>query len=180
MEKKVGAFLIIVSLFILLLSITYSEDTYIETEVLQGLEQQQQVPVIVELEKTPDELSRLEELASADVELNHFSGNFYATKINEEELQELLIDPNVKSIQQDEIFHILLDDSVPLINASLVHSRQTGTTNLTGLGQSVCVIDTGVNVTHPGLAGRIVAQKCFVCFMWWGVWRLLPRCNKRR
>src|SRR3989338_6806640 len=161
MEKKVGAFLIIVSLFILLLSITYSEDTYIETEVLQGLEQQQQVPVIVELEKTPDELSRLEELASADVELNHFSGNFYATKINEEKFQELLTDPNVKSIQQDEIFHILLDDSVPLINASLVHSRQTGTTNLTGLGQSVCVIDTGVNVTHPGLAGRIVAQKCF-------------------
>ena len=158
MGKKLGVILV---LCILLMSPIHSEDTFVQPELLESLDQQEQVPVIVELEKTPDELSRLEELAAADVALEHFSGDFYAAKINEEELQELINDPNVKSIQQDEIFHILLDDSVPLINASIMHSRQNGTTNMTGLGQSVCVIDTGINATHLGLAGRIVAQKCF-------------------
>ncbi|MDP3728510.1 MAG: S8 family serine peptidase [bacterium] len=158
MRKKIG---IIIVLCILLLSQINSEDTIIEPEVLNTLENNNEVQVIVELKEPLQELSILKQLSTADVELNHFSGNSYAAKVNEEELQELINDPNVKSIQQDEIFHILLADTVPLINASIIHSRQNGTTNMTGLGQSVCVIDTGINTTHPGLAGRIVAQKCF-------------------
>lgn len=158
MGKKLGMILV---LCILLMSTIHSEDTFVQPELLESLNEQEQIPVIIELEQAPEDLSKLEMLATANVPLEHFSGNTYAAKINKEELQDLITDPNVKSIKEDEIFHILLTDTLPLINASLIHTRQNGTTNLTGLGQSICVIDTGINATHPGLAGRIVAQKCF-------------------
>lgn len=150
-------------LLFLLLAIapTQSEETSIEPEVLEQLQEQQTVPVIIQAEKPLDKLSFLEQIRATDVPLRHISENYYATEISEQELQNLLADPNIKTIEQDDVFTILLSDTVPLINASLVHARQMGAQNLTGKGQSVCVIDSGVNATHPGISGNIVAQKCF-------------------
>ena len=153
--------LIVLILIILISSFSNSEETFVQEQVLENLEENTETHVIVELEKKTEDLSRIEKFSTADVELNHFSGNSYAAEVNKQELQELINDPNVKSIKEDEIFHILLTDSVPLINASIIHTRQNNTVNLTGLGETICVIDTGINTTQPGLAGRIVAQKCF-------------------
>src|SRR3989344_1424446 len=138
-----------------------SEETSIEPAVVEQLQEQETVPVIITLETPLENLTHIEQFFASDIPLEHVSQNQYAAEISEQELQDLLTDPNVISIDKDELFTLLLTTTVPLINASVVHARQNGTQNLTGYGQSVCVIDSGVNTTHPGISGNIIAQKCF-------------------
>ncbi len=47
----------------------------------------------------------------------------------------------------------LLSDTKIHINASATWSQYYNLTNITGKHQSVCVIDTGVDYTHPGMGG---------------------------
>jgi subtilisin family serine protease len=45
-----------------------------------------------------------------------------------------------------------------------------GTTNA-GAGQTVAIVDTGVDTSHPFLGGRVVSEGCFSSdnhFLWWG------------
>ncbi|WP_214316757.1 S8 family peptidase [Nonomuraea sediminis] len=59
-------------------------------------------------------------------------------------------------IREDRRSKAVLDSSTHVIGADKAHAAgQTGT------GQTVAVIDTGVDTTHPFLAGRIVAERCF-------------------
>lgn len=73
--------------------------------------------------------------------------------INETELQELLNNSDVDHVEVETQFHALLQDSVPLINATKTWALQSNGMNLTGLGQTVCIIDSGVNYTHSDLGG---------------------------
>ncbi|NOZ82694.1 MAG: S8 family serine peptidase, partial [Euryarchaeota archaeon] len=61
--------------------------------------------------------------------------------------------PDVELIVEDRPVRAFLTESVPLINAEDVWSRIIGGSSITGRGQSVCIIDTGVNYTHPDLGG---------------------------
>ncbi len=153
---------VIIILVIILFSfpIIFSNDTEISEVVLENIEETE-VKVIVELEQPLEDLSRIEKLQSADVDLQPLTENLYRATIDKQDLNELLLDPNVQSINKDEVFHILLADSVPLINASAVHTLQNNSINLTGRAQTICIIDSGVNSTHLGLKGRVIAQKCF-------------------
>lgn len=63
---------------------------------------------------------------------------------------------------------LLLAQSVPLINATEVwkiqqrlQTNQTILENLTGIGQSVCIIDTGINASHADFTGKLIVQKCY-------------------
>jgi subtilisin family serine protease len=51
------------------------------------------------------------------------------------------------------MFHTFLQDSVSLINASTSWNLQTNSLNLTGAGQTVCIIDTGINYSHADFGG---------------------------
>lgn len=46
-----------------------------------------------------------------------------------------------------------LYETIPLINAPASWAFQSDNLNLTGIGQSICIIDTGVNYMHPDLSG---------------------------
>ena len=48
---------------------------------------------------------------------------------------------------------ILLEDSVGITNANITWPKQINSLNLTGIRQSVCVLDTGVNYSHTDLGG---------------------------
>jgi len=59
----------------------------------------------------------------------------------------------IESITLDIPVSINLADSLPLINGDLVHDLQVDGFPLTGKGQTICVIDTGIDYTHPALSG---------------------------
>ncbi len=83
----------------------------------------------------------------------------------QEEATIKAIAPNA-TIDQIGTKHLLLQNSVPLINATIVWNT-TATIdsvtkiNLTGKGQTACVIDTGILASHPDFAGKLIVQQCF-------------------
>ncbi len=87
--------------------------------------------------------------------------NAIVATVSEETLKELQNHPDVAAIIPDIKMNLLLEDSIPLINADDVHTTSVSGTNITGAGRGVCVIDTGIDPTHPDLQGNIVAQYCY-------------------
>ena len=71
-------------------------------------------------------------------------------------LQRLLTDPGVLSVQEDVAAPLLLRESVPLIGGDVVAKQGFG-----GAGQTVAVLDTGVDGNHPMLRGKVVAEACY-------------------
>ena len=63
--------------------------------------------------------------------------------------------PHVQAVQVDVPQRLALDSSLHVIKADAAHAA-----GVTGAGATVAVLDTGVDVDHPFLAGRVVAQFC--------------------
>ncbi len=61
--------------------------------------------------------------------------------------------PNVKYVEKDQQAHLMLMDAVPQIGANTVWAS-----GYTGSGVKVCIIDTGINASHPDLNGGKVAN----------------------
>lgn len=92
---------------------------------------------------------------SADFKLRHkyATVNAFSGKVTKKGLEKLKNNENVEKIYADRVLHIFLDASVPLINATKTWSLIYNNTNLTGAGETVCIIDTGVDYNHTNLGG---------------------------
>lgn len=64
--------------------------------------------------------------------------------------------PDAVSVQEDRLNRPTLAESVPLIGGA-----NAWATGATGAGQTVAILDTGVDSTHPFLSGKVVAEACF-------------------
>ena len=62
-------------------------------------------------------------------------------------VQALIDNPDVLSIEKDEILHANLAQGIPLMNASTARSSYNGS------GLSIAICDTGIDYTHAGLGG---------------------------
>jgi minor extracellular serine protease Vpr len=104
----------------------------------------------------------LEKIDTGDMDIeikNTFSViNGFSVRVTKKGLEKLEDEPLVERIYYDGIKYLTLDKSVPQINADDVWSLRPFGTNLTGAGQTVCVIDSGVDYTHPNLGNCSQAQ----------------------
>jgi hypothetical protein len=84
--------------------------------------------------------------------------NTVAAKVSEKELAMLESNPNIKRISIDREVKSFLAESTELINATKTWQIAFEGINLTGIGQSICIIDTGVDYRHPDLGGCTTEQ----------------------
>ncbi|HEX6085838.1 MAG TPA: S8 family serine peptidase [Thermoanaerobaculia bacterium] len=80
----------------------------------------------------------------------------YSLDVSAEELTALRHDPNVVAVTIDEGGQGGLAQSVPVIGAHVLRAQ-----GVDGRGQTIAVLDTGIDTDHPDFAGRIVAEACF-------------------
>ncbi|MEA3378383.1 MAG: S8 family serine peptidase, partial [Nanoarchaeota archaeon] len=76
-------------------------------------------------------------------ELNALAGN-----ITKSALKKLKKNPYVEKIDFDSEVKATLQSSVPKIRADEVWPVQLSNQNLTGLGETICILDTGINYSH--------------------------------
>jgi len=76
--------------------------------------------------------------------------------VDKKTLEKLEASPLAAEIYEDELVHPLITDSVPLIGAPLAWSA-----GYTGAGQTIAILDTGVDKTHPFLTGKVVSEACY-------------------
>ncbi len=136
--------IIALSLILMIASGQPKSNVKVDSRVLSGIQDKDEVRVIVMLQKdAPASVSEFKDK-------KRFAGiNGYSGKVSKSQFLKLVYDKNVDGIYLDEVRKIALDGSIPLINASLVWPRVNNGSNLTGAGVGVCVIDTGLNYSHP-------------------------------
>src|SRR3989344_2679669 len=88
--------------------------------------------------------------------VNGFSG-----KITKEGLDSLRQNENVEKIIFNTILHPTLDTSAPQINANDVWNLSVGGYNITGAGETICMIDTGIDTDHDAFKDKILNQYCY-------------------
>jgi subtilisin len=81
---------------------------------------------------------------------------YLALQIDEADLQALAAAPEVTDIQIDAVAAPTLAESTPLIGATRAWAA-----GYTGVGSTVAIVDTGVDSSHPFLAGKVVSEACF-------------------
>ena len=81
---------------------------------------------------------------------------FFAARVGRAALERLATMPEVSSIQEDVAEPPLLAESTPLIGATVAWAN-----GYTGSGWTVAIVDTGVDLDHPFLAGKTVSQACY-------------------
>jgi uncharacterized protein (TIGR03437 family) len=108
------------------------------------------------IEQAQDNL--LEQMSSQRVEgVKRFQYiPFIALKTDAAGLQFLQTSASVLSIEEDDSAPPSLAQSVPAVGAPAAW-----TSGYTGAGQAVAILDTGVDKTHPFLAGKVVAEACY-------------------
>ena len=87
--------------------------------------------------------------------------NSISAVVGKKTLQALEQHPLVEAVVPNIRFELFLDKSVPQIRADAVHNLSLKNISINGSKESVCVIDSGINASHPDLKSKIIAQQCY-------------------
>lgn len=81
---------------------------------------------------------------------------FMALEVTPAELARLAADPLVASITENRKMRINLSQS-----SQQVRAPQAWAAGFTGQGQTIAIVDTGIDKNHPFLAGKVVSEACY-------------------
>lgn len=79
-----------------------------------------------------------------------------AIKVNASGLESLRQSDDVLDIQEDKVNRKSLAESVPFIGAPAAWAS-----GYSGAGQTVAILDTGVDKSHPMIRGKVIAESCY-------------------
>jgi len=138
----------------------------VPSEVLEKIQENNSARVIISLKEDSfkekkfnilgfEKKDKIKEIKEKEDVIEFSSGGF-SVEVDESELNDLIKDERILDIEPVRYFHTFLQDSVPLINASVIWPVEISDLNLTGISQTICIIDTGVNFSHPDLQGKNV------------------------
>ncbi len=82
-----------------------------------------------------------------------------ALDVDETALRQLISLPQVVSVQEDKVLRTVDDPSNTVIG--VVDGALNRNFTQDGTGQTVAILDTGVQSDHPSLAGKVVSQACY-------------------
>jgi subtilisin family serine protease len=161
MKKIIPILLAIMFVLALTYMVSSSADFgKIDSQVLSSLEKNGKTRVVVMMKEASSEKSAIKiktatitKLGSEKIKGDLPSINGFSASINQEDLENLANDANVESILYDYPIKPLLQESVPQINGSVSWGLQSNGINLTGAGQTICLIDTGINYSHSDFGG---------------------------
>ena len=115
-------------------------------ESLKGLNaNEKRVIVFYKNDVTSKDLTELTK-KGANVKSDFDKMRAVVVHIDAAKLKDIQLDPNVERVVEDQIVHASLDTSIPQIGANSVYSL-----GITGQGVKTCIVDTGVDDTHPAL-----------------------------
>jgi len=156
------------SIIIFLIGISNGVNNYsssrVDKSIYEQIKNNEQVKVVITFNEniTNNQKTISDSLEATKNEIKNTLGNKnlrqdfrdkISAEISPETLKQLENDARIKKIEPLGYKHILLSDSVGLVNASRTWSLQTNSINLTGAGQTICIIDTGINYSHLDLGG---------------------------
>ncbi len=165
MRRQVMLFLALAILLLYYFSSSVNaknSEVKIANKVLQELEKNGEARVIIKLKEkkgifgvmalSSRRKSTLREIGALPMP----SGNLFLARLNKTKLAKLLASGIVESISYDYIIRAMLQESTNIVNATSSWLVRLNGTNITGEGETICLLDTGVNFSHPDLQGKNV------------------------
>ncbi len=135
----------------------------LDAEVLRAIEAEGRARIVAVFERVPGTPGRLPldtalaRMAGRDFEGRRFDAfRALAGSADAAALAALVADPQLARVSLDRRVTAQLAESVPLVELDKVQQK-----GFTGSGVEVAIVDTGVDVSHPDLAGSVVAEHCF-------------------
>jgi len=157
MNKKIIGLLVVMFVLTLVVAGASRSEFKATKEIYSRLDDGvEKVRVFIEFKESENECFSISDAKENVVEIvgvRHSFGDKLSAYVSKEELAELEKDPNIKSIRPVRTFHKNLQDSVSLINGTITYPLQQNGFNLTGKDRTICIIDTGINYSHPDLGG---------------------------
>ena len=101
--------------------------------------------------KSQGDLTLLSEDHEFELTNTYITVNGFAGKLKKSAYQKLKDNPNVLKIYKPYPVIAFLSDSAAMVNATRVWSLIYNSTNITGKGETICIIDSGVDYTHIAL-----------------------------
>lgn len=135
-----------------------SSEAKVNPDVYSKLKDNHEVSVYIKLKengregKESEDMERIRNTIGKNKTRYEFKGAIFAN-LTQTEIEKIRKDRKVEKIEVERIMEIFLEDSVPLINATSTYPLQVEGINLTGSGQTICILDTGVNYNHVDLGG---------------------------
>ncbi|MFH1711233.1 MAG: S8 family serine peptidase [Nanoarchaeota archaeon] len=141
-----------------------SETGGIDSHVIEKLKRQDKVEVIVSVENAVEKkffglvdnkITRgeiIEDIGKEKVEHEFSSSNSFSAVIDKKDIEKLKKISGI-GIVEDKVFHAMLSVSTGIINASKTWPLQISGINLTGIGTTACILDSGVDYSHVDLGG---------------------------